>query len=55
MKFLEGKKTYFGAVVVFVAGGLLALGYIDQKTFEWVVAVGGSITAYGMRDAIKRM
>lgn len=53
--FLDGKKTFIGSAIVFVAGGLKALGKIDDKTFEWLVAVGGSIAVYGLRVAIKKL
>lgn len=53
MKRFDGKKTFIGAFAVFICGGLLALGMIDQKTFEALVAIAGAFTAYGMRKAMK--
>ena len=53
--FLDGKKSFIGAGVVFIAGGLKALGKIDENTFEAAVAVGGAIAAIGVRFAIKKM
>lgn len=55
IKKLEGYRTYIGAAIVFVAGGLKALNLIDQATFEAIVAVGGAISVFGLRSAIKRM
>jgi len=50
---LDGKKTFIGASVVFVAGGLHAIKTIDQATFEWLAALGGSISVIGLRLAKK--
>lgn len=52
---LDGHKTHLGALIIFISGGLYALGYIDQKTMEAVIAIGGAISVYGVRDAIKKM
>ena len=54
-KFLDGKKTFIGSATLFVAGGLLALKVIDQKTFEIIAVIAASITAYGLRVAIKKL
>ena len=54
-QFLEGKKSFIGALVIFVAGGLKALGKIDDKTFQWIVTIGGAISVYGLRQALKEM
>lgn len=53
--FLDGKKTYIGGAIVFIAGGLKALEIISQEVFEVLVAIGGSVTAYGLRYAIRKM
>lgn len=53
--FLDGKKTYIGSAVIFVAGGLKALGKIDDSTFSWLVAIGGAISVYGIRSAIRKI
>ena len=55
VEFIDGKKTYFGAVILFIAGGARALGWIDQKTFEIIATIAASITAYGLRHAIKKI
>ncbi|GIW70241.1 MAG: hypothetical protein KatS3mg101_0988 [Patescibacteria group bacterium] len=54
-EFLDGKKTFIGSAVIFIAGGLKALGKIDENTFNWLVALGGAISVYGIRDAIKKL
>ena len=58
MKFLTqstgGWKSYTGAAVIFVAGGLLALGIVDQKTFEIILTMGGALLGVGLRAAIKK-
>ncbi len=55
IEFFEGKKTFIGSAIVFVAGGLKALGKIDEQTFQWLVAVGGAISVYGLRQAIRKL
>lgn len=55
MQYLEGKKTYIGAAVVFIAGGLYALGIIDEKQFEIILTMGGAVLGYGLRSAIRKM
>ena len=52
---LDGYKTYLGALVIFVAGGLNALGRIDDATLKALIAIGGAISIYGIRDAIKKL
>jgi hypothetical protein len=54
-EWLDGKKTFIGSLVIFIAGGLKALGKIDENTFNWLVALGGAISVYGIRDAIKKL
>ena len=53
--FLDGKKSFIGAGIIFCAGGLKALGRIDEESFKWVVTLGGAISVYGIRDAIKKL
>ncbi len=48
----NGWKTYVGAAVIFIAGGLFATKVIDQHTFEAVIAVAAALTAFGLRRAI---
>lgn len=53
--FLDGKKTYIGASVIFVAGGLKALGKIDEEIYQTLVTLGGAISVFGIRDAIRKI
>lgn len=52
---LDGRKSYIGAALLFVAGGLLALKVIDQKTFEVIAVVAGSISVIGLRSALSKL
>ena len=52
---LDGKKTYIGSIIVFIAGGLKALGKIDEKTFDILMSLGGAVAVYGIRDAIRKI
>ena len=54
-EFLDGKKSFIGAVVIFVAGGLKALGRIDEETFQMIVGIGGAIAVFGIRAAISKL
>lgn len=55
LDWLDGRKTFIGAAILFVAGGLLALKAIDQKTFEIIAVVAASISVAGLRSAIKKI
>lgn len=50
LKYLKGKKTYLVAGIVFVLGGLEALGYAVPQ--ELYVLLGG-LGLYTLRSAIK--
>jgi len=52
---LDGKKTYVGAVIIFIAGGFNALGKLENNVFEAIVAFGGAVSAFGLRDALKKL
>jgi len=52
---LDGKKTYLGGVVIFIAGGLKAINVIDQVAFELLLSFGAAITAGGIRHAVKKL
>ncbi len=52
---LEGKKTYIGAIIIFVAGGLRALEKIDEQTYNTLLTIGGAVSIYGIRNALKKM
>lgn len=51
---LNGYKTYIGAAIIFVAGGLKALNLIDEGIFQTALAVGGAISVFGLRSAMKK-
>jgi len=53
--FLDGKKSFIGAAVIFIAGGLKALGKLDEKTFEILITLGGAVAAVGIRMAVKKL
>lgn len=53
MQYLEGKKTYIGGAVIFLAGGLFALGWIDEAVRDALIALGGGIAVVGFRSAMK--
>jgi len=53
--FLDGKKTFIGALVIFVAGGLKALNKIDEETYKLLLTFGGAVSIYGLRDAIRKL
>lgn len=52
---LDGYKTYIGAGVIFVAGGLKALGVLNESEFELIMSVGTSITVVGIRASVKKL
>ena len=53
--FLDGKKSFIGAAIIFIAGGFKALGKIEDGAFEALVAVGGAIAAFGLRSALGKL
>ena len=55
LEFLDVRKSYLGALVIFVAGGLNALKLIDDATFKALFAVGGAVSVVGLRAAIKKL
>jgi hypothetical protein len=55
VNFLDGKKTYIGGAIIFIAGGLKAIKVIDQGVFEAMIAIGGAISAFGIRSAIRKI
>lgn len=54
LDFLEGKKTYIGALVMAVAGILYGLKKIDETTFKTLQDFGTAICAVGIYHLIKR-
>lgn len=55
VEFLDGKKTFIGSAIIFIAGGFKALGKINDDTFQWLVAIGGAISMYGLRQAVRKL
>lgn len=62
LKAVDGKKTYIGAAIIFVAGGLQALCQlpvvnvcINEDTYQGAVAIGLAVAAYGLRHALKKV
>lgn len=55
VQFLDGKKTIIGGIIIFVAGGLKAIKAIDESVFEALIAVGGAISVFGVRAAIRKL
>lgn len=53
MTWLKGKKTYLGVIAFFILGGLKAIGWVDENTFQILLTVVGGWTAYGIHDAVK--
>ena len=53
MKFLEGKKSYLGAIAFFALGGLFGLGLITREQFEAFTALVAGWTTFSFRQAIK--
>lgn len=50
---LQGKKTYIGIAILFIAGGLKAIGFIDESMFQMIATLGAGVTAFGLRKAVK--
>lgn len=55
ISFLNGRKTYIGGAIVFIAGGLQAINVIDQKTFEILATLGGSIAVMGVGHKLAKL
>ena len=53
MNLLKGKGTYLVAIVLFVVGGARALGYVDEGTYNTVVAVLLPTGLFTLRRAVK--
>lgn len=52
---LDGYKTYIGAAIIFIAGGLHAIEIVDRQMMEALIAIGGAISVYGLRHAVSKM
>jgi formate-dependent nitrite reductase membrane component NrfD len=53
MNLLSGYRTYIVAALGVVVTGLLAMGYIDQQTYNEVVAILGSLGLAFLRAGVK--
>jgi len=53
MEFLKGKKTYLVALGIAIATGALQMGWIDQKTYEWIIGILGAGGLAAIRAGIK--
>jgi hypothetical protein len=51
---LEGKKTYIGTVITFIAGGLYFVKAIDEETAKWLAGFGALVMSIGFRSAIQK-
>ena len=52
---LDGKKSFIGAAIIFIGGGLKAINAIDDEVFKAIEAIGLSVTAVGLRHAIGKV
>jgi len=51
---LDGKKTYLGVAITFIAGGLWFTKVIDEETAKWIAGFGGLVMSVGFRSAIQK-
>jgi hypothetical protein len=54
MKTLDGKKTYIGIALLFILGGLKAIGAVDENTYSTLLPFIGGLTAFGLRSALSK-
>lgn len=54
-KLLDGKKAYIGSGIIFLAGGLKALDSINEDIYQALLAFGFAVSAFGIRDAIRKL
>ena len=52
---LDGKKSYIGAIIIFLAGGFRALDVLDEEMYKILLALGGSVSVLGLRGAMSRL
>lgn len=50
---LQGYKTYIGAALLFILGGLKAVGVVDEQTYQVLLPMIAGFTAFGLRSALK--
>lgn len=53
--FLEGKKTYIGAAVIFIAGGMKATKNIDDQAYQMLFDTGMAISVLGLRAFLEKV
>jgi type IV secretory pathway VirB2 component (pilin) len=53
ISYLKGKKTYIVAGIMVILTGLKALNYIDEQTYQTVLAVLGGLGLGFLRAGIK--
>ena len=53
--FLDGKKTYIASGLLFIAGGLKAVGAIDESMFQIILTIAGTIGLIGVRAALEKV
>lgn len=51
---IKGYKTKIGVIALFILGGLVTLGVIDQETFQVLATLAGGWVGYGVYDRIGR-
>lgn len=51
---LNGYKTKIAVVLLFVLGGLKAVGVLDEQTFQTLSTFAAGLGLYGLRDAVER-
>jgi hypothetical protein len=54
MNWLKGKKTYITMVAMFIAGGLLAAGIIEQELYNKITTFLVPLAIGFIRSAIKQ-
>ena len=55
LNYFSGKKSYITALLLVVLSGLLAQGYIDEKTYQVAITVLGALGLYSLRSAVTRL
>jgi len=54
IKWLQGKKAYFVGAIGIIVTGLVGTGYIDQKTYEIIVGILGSLGLWALRAGVSK-
>jgi hypothetical protein len=53
MNFLKGYKTYIVAALAVILAGLKALGYIDDTSYQTILAILGGLGLGFLRAGVK--